>query len=106
EQAILVNGSRVSGTQMRGVAPAEERKVGTIAEHISGGALEDLKSGEYRIVLGSALAEELGVGVGDTVIAVVSRGIATPFGVMPRMRRFTVSGILSAGMFEYDRGLA
>jgi lipoprotein-releasing system permease protein len=34
------------------------------------------------------------------------QAVLTPLGALPRMRRFTVSGIFNAGMYEYDRGLA
>lgn len=106
EQAMLVNGSRVTGTKVRGILPAEEKQVGTLHEHMTSGSLDELKAGGYRVILGTALAEELRVKVGDSVILVVAKGNATPFGVMPRMRKFTVSGIFSVGMYEYDRALA
>ncbi len=106
EQGMLVNGQAVSGAKVRGILPEEEALVGTLDQHMKAGELSSLRDGAYRIVLGSALAGELEVGVGDSVIVVVAQGSATPFGVMPRMRRFTVSGIFSAGMYEYDRGLA
>ena len=106
DQGMLVNGEQVSGAQVRGIVPAEEESVGSLGSRMSSGRLEDLEPGSYRIVLGSALAEELGVKVGDALVLVVARGNATPLGVVPRMRRFTVSGIFSAGMYEFDRGLA
>jgi lipoprotein-releasing system permease protein len=106
DQGMLVNGEHVSGAQIRGIVPSEEESVGSLGSHMSSGRLEDLKPGSYRVVLGSALAEELGVQVGDPVVLVVAKGNATPVGVVPRMRRFLVSGIFSAGMYEFDRGLA
>jgi lipoprotein-releasing system permease protein len=106
DQGMLVAGERVSGAQIRGIVPADERRVSSLADHMSAGRLEDLVSGSYRIVLGAALAQELGVGIGDSVVLVVAQGNATPVGVMPRMRRFTVSGTFNAGMYEFDRGLA
>ncbi len=106
DQGMLVNGEHVSGAQIRGIVPAEERRVGSLASRMTTGTLEDLQPGRYRIVLGGALAEELGLKVGDPVVLVVAKGNATPVGVVPRMRRFTVSGIFSAGMYEFDRGLA
>jgi lipoprotein-releasing system permease protein len=106
DQGMLIHGEHVSGTLIRGVLPAEEETVGSIAAHMTSGRLEDLRPGEYRIVLGEALARELDVGVGDSVIAIVAKGNTTPVGVIPRTRRFKVSGIFSAGMYEYDRGLA
>lgn len=106
EQGMLVNGTRVSGTQIRGILPEAELKVSRIEQHMVAGTLADLRAGDYRIVLGKALAEELKVKVGDAVILIVAKGSATPVGVMPRLRRFRVSGIFSAGTYEYDRGLA
>jgi lipoprotein-releasing system permease protein len=106
DQAMLVHGSRVSGVQLRGVLPDLEAQVSSLGEKLSSGSLADLRPGEYRIVLGEALARELDVEVGDQVVAIVAKGNTTPIGVVPRMRRFTVSGIFSAGMYEFDRGLA
>lgn len=106
DQGMLVNGEQVSGAQIRGIVPAEEARVGSLASRMTSGALEDLQPGSWRIVLGGVLAEELGVRVGDSVVLVVAQGTATPVGVLPRYRRFTVSGTFSAGMYEFDRGLA
>ena len=64
------------------------------------------QAGEYNIILGSALAKDLNVNVGGTVVLIAPDGTATPTGVVPRMRRFTVVGIFESGMYEIDRGLA
>jgi lipoprotein-releasing system permease protein len=70
------------------------------------GSLNDLQAGQYRIILGSALAAELGVKRGDSVVLMAPEGSVTPAGFEPRKRRFAVSGIFESGMYEYDRGLA
>ena len=46
------------------------------------------------------------VDVGDKVTVVLAEGRVTPAGVMPRTKRFTVSGIYRVGMYEFDRRLA
>ncbi len=86
--------------------PEEERKATGIARNLTSGRIEDLVPGQYRIILGSALARELDARVGDTIVLMAPQGTATPTGVFPRMRRFTVSGVFESGMYEYDRGLA
>ncbi|HUI58974.1 MAG TPA: lipoprotein-releasing ABC transporter permease subunit [Steroidobacteraceae bacterium] len=106
EQSMLAAGRYIAGATVRGVLPAEERKATGLARHLSSGRLEDLQAGQYRIVLGSALARELHVGVGGSVILIAPEGTATPTGVVPRMRRFAVTGIFQSGMYEFDRGLA
>jgi lipoprotein-releasing system permease protein len=58
------------------------------------------------VILGRDLAEAIGAKVGDRVVVIVAQGDVTPVGVMPRMRAFQVVGILSVGMYEYDRRIA
>ncbi len=106
EQAMMVAGGKTSGVLVRGVLPEEEEKVSAIAQRVTKGSFERLKAGDFGVVLGSELAAALGVGVGDRVVLVIAQGSVTPAGVVPRMRRFEVVGIFSAGMYEYDRNLA
>ena len=106
EQAMLANGVNVSGATVRGVLPNEERKATGLAQRLKTGRLEDLEPGQYHIVLGSALARELHAKVGGQVVLIAPEGTATPTGVVPRMRRFLVTGIFESGMYEFDRGLA
>jgi lipoprotein-releasing system permease protein len=105
-RGLLANGQRVAGAMVRGVLPeAEVRAVG-LGDRLKSGSLADLQPGKFRVLLGSALATELGVSVGQTVILMTPEGSATPAGFVPRQRRFTVAGIFESGMYEYDRGLA
>ena len=97
EQAIIAHGHAVTGTLIRGIVPAEERKAVGIASRLRSGRIEDLVPGAWRIVLGSALATELGVGVGDSVFVIAPQGTATPTGLQPSERRFFVAGIFRVG---------
>lgn len=106
EQAMLSNGVNVAGATVRGVLPNEERKATGLAQRLKTGRLEDLEPGQYHIVLGSALARELHAKLGGQVVLIAPEGTATPTGVVPRMRRFLVTGIFESGMYEFDRGLA
>jgi lipoprotein-releasing system permease protein len=105
-RGLLANGERVAGAAVRGVLPEEEMRAVGLGSRMTRGELTDLVPGQFRIVLGSALARELDVDVGGKVVLMAPEGTATPAGLMPRTRRFTVSGIFDSGMYEYDRGLA
>ena len=105
-QAMLVNRSNVSGAMVRGIFPDLEPKVSDVGEHMLHGKLQELQAGKYFVVLGRELANVLGVGVGDKVTVVTPQASITPVGTMPRLKRFTVSGIFEVGMGEYDRGVA
>ena len=106
EQAMLVHGARSAPTQLRGVIPQQELRAVNLAARITGGTIGQLTPGSYRIVLGDALAEALGVAVGDDVVLVAPRGSVTPAGFAPTMRRFRVSGLFHSGMYEFDSALA
>jgi lipoprotein-releasing system permease protein len=106
EQALMTHGDKSSGVLLRGIMPQAEQHVIDLGPHLLSGRLDGLSAGSYRAILGKALAEELGVKVGDRVVLIVALGDVTPLGVIPRMRAFEVAGILSVGMYEYDRRIA
>lgn len=105
-QALLVFERQLSGAELRGVDPVAEDAVSGIAATMQQGSLSSLDAGRFNIVIGSELADALSVGVGDKVTVTLAAGIVTPAGVVPRTKRFTVSGIYRVGMYEYDRRLA
>ena len=91
-QAMLANGQRMAGANVRGVLPEQERTATGLAQRLTAGSLTDLTPGGYQVILGSALAHELNARPGDSVVL--------------RMRRFRVAGVFHSGMYEFDRGLA
>jgi lipoprotein-releasing system permease protein len=105
-EIMLTKGGKVSGAVVNGIRPDLEPAVSTVGAHMRGGSLDDLVAGEYNIILGSELAYNLGAHIGDQVTMVTPQANFSPAGVLPRLRRFRVSGIFEIGMYEYDRGVA
>jgi len=105
-EAMLSHGNQVSGALLRGILPEEEAGVSDVVANVKVGRIDSLAPGDFNIILGSELAIALGVGVGDAITVVSPQVIVGPTGIMPRLRRFTVSGLFEVGMFEYDRGVA
>lgn len=106
EQAMLANGAHIDGAIVRGVLPEQETTTDGLSQRVVAGKFSDLQEGQYNTILGSALAKDLDVHVGGSVVLIAPDGIATPTGVVPRMRRFRVVGIVESGVYEIDRGLA
>jgi lipoprotein-releasing system permease protein len=107
EGEVMLNADRrVSGTMLRGIDPSYEPRVSEVGTKMRVGTLTNLKAGEYGIILGAELANYLGAMVGDKITVISPQLNATPAGVMPRLKRFTVVGIFQVGMFEYDRNMA
>ncbi|KER83512.1 MULTISPECIES: lipoprotein-releasing ABC transporter permease subunit [Xanthomonas] len=106
ETESLLQGPRKQPAIVRGIVPAEEGKVSVLAKKMQQGSVDSLTPGSYNIVIGKELAIWLGVDMGDSIVVLLSDTQATPLGAMPRLKRFTVSGIFEAGYNEIDRGLA
>lgn len=105
-QGMIVGNSRNLFTYITGVIPEHYKKTSIITDYMKKGNLDDLKSREYGIVIGSALANNLGVVVGDKVTIISAEGSsATPAGIIPRRKRFTVVGIFEIRS-EVDSNLA
>ena len=105
-QGLLVKDDAMKPSSIRGILPDEEPKVSDVAKQVRQGSLQDLRPGQFNIVLGYALARALGVGVGDKVNMMLAQGQMTPAGIVPRSRLFTVVGIFEAGHYEFDSSMA
>src|SRR5690606_9599840 len=105
-QGLLVHRERLSGAELRGIDPELENGVSGVAAVMTQGDLASLRPGEFNMVLGVELASELQAAVGDKVTVTLAEGIVTPAGVLPRTKRFTVTGLYRVGMYEFDRRLA
>lgn len=115
-QVMLTAGSRVSGVVVRGVDPDRVNRVVNIEKYLREGTLQGLKTQhpiqvEDRkvllpgIILGERLANQLGLFLGSPVQVVSPLGTPTAIGVIPKVRRFAVAGILRTGMSEIDSTL-
>ncbi len=105
-QALLVHGEKLSGAELSGIDPEREESVSGIGEVMTEGELSGLVAGQFNIVVGVELADALGIGIGDKLTVTLAEGRVTPAGVVPRTKRFTVSGLYRVGMYEFDRRLA
>ena len=105
-QGMLTHAGQVRGVLIRGVSPSLEPRVSEVGHYLVEGELESLVPGRFNLLLGRDLALRLGASVGTAVTLVAPKARITPAGVLPRMRRFTVTGIFEAGHAQYDTSLA
>ncbi|HEX5047756.1 MAG TPA: lipoprotein-releasing ABC transporter permease subunit [Gammaproteobacteria bacterium] len=103
-EGMLTAGTNLQPAVVRGIDPEEERRVSGIEALLQGTHLADLEPGSRRIILGRALAINLGLAKGDTVTLLVPRLRAGR--IEPRLASFTVAGTFQAGITESDTSLA
>lgn len=105
EGQALILSDTMRGVVVRGILPEQEPSVSDVVSKMKQGSLSGLRAGEYTIVIGKDLAENLDARIGDKVTLAVPQGQVTPAGITPRLKSFTVVGIFEAGHYEYDIGV-
>jgi lipoprotein-releasing system permease protein len=111
-QIMLRSSSGVSGAVLRGIDPESAGRVIKVLESSALLNIEKMHQGNNTIgsvpgvILGKELARNLGLGRGDAVYLISSRGMISPMGYLPAMKRFQVVGLFESGMYEYDGSLA
>jgi lipoprotein-releasing system permease protein len=91
------------GALVRGISAEDLAKRKIVATNIKQGSLADFK-GDDVVIIGSRLAQNMGVRVGDKLTLISPKGNITAFGTVPRMRAFKIVGTFEIGMYEYDSG--
>lgn len=103
-QILISTNKRSHGVYLRGIMPEYDKKTTEIFKHIK------YKYENYTelpwIFIGKELANLLGVLPGDTITVISSIGTIGPLGIIPKAKKFIVTGIFEIGMFEYDANLA
>ncbi len=105
-QAMAIGQGQIAGAIVRGVSPQDLTQIRIISGNIRRGSLEGFGEGEYggeMVLIGDRLAMSLGVGPGDAITLVSPSGAATAFGSTPTEKDYTVGGVFSVGMSEFDQ---
>ena len=116
-QVLISRGARSGGALVKGILPQQERTVSTLLDSVKEGSAAALapspSSGSPSpnaatppLVIGSDLAQQIGAGIGDTVLVTSPQGELTPFGLVPKYQRFQVTGIFHSGFYDYDSSYA
>ncbi|EJU12909.1 lipoprotein-releasing ABC transporter permease subunit [Novosphingobium resinovorum] len=96
--AVTFNG-RVEMIQLRGQT-AED--IGRVRDKVKVGNIAELKPGSENVAIGTQLAQNLGVQVGDVITIMNPLGRSTPFGTVPRSVAYRVAAIFEIGVYDYD----
>ncbi len=119
EQVLVSRGARARGLLLKGIIPRYESRVSDFLKSVNYGSAEALRADEGfvngaqnaqespensfpPIVLGRDLAEDLGATVGSVVLVTSPQGELTPYGLVPKYKRFRVVGLFKSGFYDYD----
>ena len=92
---------RVQAVILRGMAT--DQITGSRSLHTVAGSLRDLQPGSNKVAIGSELARQLGLSVGNSITILSPEGRTTPFGTVPRIVDYEVAAIFEIGVYDYDK---
>ena len=106
EQPLLATfNGRVEAVLVRGMTVPDIRANKTLKGKVLAGSLDSLTPGAGKVGIGSRLAENLGVQLGDSLTIINPAGRSTPFGTVPRQISYQVSAIFEVGIYDYDKAM-
>ncbi|BCH59958.1 multidrug ABC transporter substrate-binding protein [Agrobacterium vitis] len=97
-------GGAGTGALVRGIRPDDLLKLKEVAANIKTGDMVGFTSGQ-GVLIGSRMANDLGLQAGDSITLVSPEGDVTPMGVNPRVKSYKISGTFEIGMSEYDSSI-
>jgi lipoprotein-releasing system permease protein len=105
---LLSASGHARGVVIKGIDPELERRTDDALRRIVSGAADFTPDadGFDSIVVGRLMAEELNIHTGDYVTLTSPQGRLTPYGMVPRSRRFRVAGVFDSGFYDYDANWA
>lgn len=129
EQVLVARGARASGLLLKGIVPRYESRVSELLKAVNVGSAGALTADDAfmngaqangtqvasdqspspslvpafaPIVLGADLADNIGATVGSVVQVTSPQGELTPYGIVPKYKRFKVVGLFKSGFYDYD----
>ncbi len=106
EGQVLASGNVGAGTGalVRGIRGEDIAKLDLVAKNIKQGTLEGFDTSE-GVAIGTRMAENLGLSIGDGIQLISPEGDVTPFGVTARQKTYPIKAIFEIGMSEYDASI-
>ena len=108
-QAIISHEGQSVGVIIRGLDPEQEANINNLNQSIVDGTFQPAdwpEDAPAPLVLGTELADNLGVDMDDEVVLISPQSISTGAGMFPKMKKFRVSGLLRTGYYEFDNTIA
>ncbi len=105
-QALVQGPDQVSGAIVRGITAPDLKATTIVSGNVKTGSLVGFGEGDYGgdlILAGSRLGEQIGVKPGDSLTLISPNGADTAFGSAPNRKAYTVDGLFTVGMSEYDQ---
>ena len=102
-EGIILSKNNAKGVILKGVDKSEKKIIEFFENYISSGNLENFD--ENKVLIGSEMAFNFNLKIGDTINLMSSAFVSTPLGSLPKQENFKVTGIFNTGFLEFDQNI-
>ena len=102
-EGIIISNNNAKGVILKGVNKSEKKVSEFFDSYLSKGDLKEFDIN--KVLIGSELAFNLNLKVGNTLNLMSSAFVSTPLGSLPKQESFKVAGIFSTGFIEFDQNV-
>lgn len=99
-QLLVSTGSAAEGAMVRGIEKEDLLKKKILRDSVANVNMDEFKGN--NVIIGSRMAQKMGLIIGDEITLISPNGKVTAFGTVPRMKSYTIIGTFEVGMYEYD----
>ena len=100
KQILISSGNSDEGAMVRGISKEDLLKKQVLRNGVAGLDIDKFQGD--KVIIGSRLADKMGIIPGDKITLISPNGKVTAFGTVPRMKSYEVLGTFNVGMYEYD----
>ena len=102
-EGIVISKDNAKGVILKGINKNEKNTISFFDNFLTKGNIKNFKSN--NVFIGSELAFNLNLRVGDTLSLMSSSFVATPLGSLPKQENYNVAGVFSTGFLDYDQNI-
>ena len=99
-QLLVSSGTTAEGAMVRGICKDDLLKKNILKDGLIHVNIDDFEGN--NVIVGSRLAQKMGLIPGDEITLISPNGKVTAFGTVPRMKSYRIIGTFEVGMYEYD----
>lgn len=100
KQILISSGNSAEGAMVRGISKEDLLEKQVLRNGVAGLDIDKFQGD--KVIIGSRLADKMGIIPGDKITLISPNGKVTAFGTVPRMKSYEVLGTFNVGMYEYD----
>ena len=102
-EGIIISNDNAKGIILKGINTNEQKSIDFLNKNITSGNIKSFS--KNQVFIGTELAYNLDLKVGDNISLMSSAFVATPLGSLPKQESYKIAGTFNTGFLEFDQNI-